>query len=136
MLQSMKEWSYKLNHNIYFIGITMVILNIGSRYVIQDLSKVQNKILSSWLFKKISLFAMFFVATKNVVISFLLMTGYVLLVNVLFNDQSQFCVLPQSFKDMDLDNDGKLSAAELKIAYEKQLQLEKEQSQQKKNKSQ
>ena len=132
MLQSVKEWSHTLNHNIYFVGITMVILNIGSRYVIQDLSKVQNKILSSWIFKKISLFAMFFVATKNVIISFLLMTGYVLLINVLFNDKSQFCVLPQSFKEMDLDNDGILSAAELKIAYEKQLQLETEQSRNKK----
>ena len=115
-----------MNHNIYFIGITMVILNIGSRYVVQDLSKVQNKVLSSWLFKKITLFAMFFVATKNVLISFLLATAYVFFINMLFNGNSQFCILPQSFKDMDLNNDGKLSATELKIAYEKQLKIEQE----------
>ena len=132
MFESLQHWSHKLNHNIYFIGITMVILNIGSRYVVQDLSQGQNKVLSSWIFKKISLFAMFFVATKNVIVSFLLMMGYVLFINMMFNGQSNFCILPRKFKEMDLNNDGKLSAAELKVAYEKQLK--KEQIQQKQQK--
>ncbi len=126
MFESLQLFSHKLNNNVYFIGITMVILNIGSRYVIQDLSKGQNKVLSSWIFKKISLFAMFFVATKNVIVSFLLMMGYVVLINMMFNGQSNFCILPRKFKEMDLNNDGKLSAAELKIAYETQLKKEQE----------
>ena len=46
--------------------------------------------------------------------------GFVILADYAFNEDSRFCVLPQSFKDLkhaiDTDGDGKISAEELKNA--------------------
>ena len=45
---------------------------------------------------------------------------FVVLADYLFNEDSRFCILPQSFKDLkksiDLDGDGKISEEELQKA--------------------
>jgi hypothetical protein len=87
-----------LNSNRVFIGVTMMIMNIGSRYVIADLTEVHQKIMSSPLFKQIILFCMFFVATRDIMTSLILTFAFVVIMHGLLNEKRKFNLLPNKYK--------------------------------------
>ena len=60
------------NKNLYFIGLMMILLNIGSKYIVKDLSKIHNRFLESPFMRAISLFVVVFIATRNVKVSIIL----------------------------------------------------------------
>ncbi len=84
-----------LNQNKILWGISMLLLNIGSRYVIADLGKSHEYILSSQIVKKTVVFSMFFVATRDLLTSFLLTISYILVIDGILHDQRPFCLLPK-----------------------------------------
>ena len=112
-----------LNKNLYFIGLMMVLLNIGSKFIVKDLSKIHNRFLESPFMRSVSLFVVVFIATRNIKVSIILASILWICINILFNFNSKFCILPKYLKKYDLDNDNKLSPEEIKKAY---LQLKKE----------
>ena len=85
-----------LNNNRVLWGVSMLLLNFGSRYVIGDLGKSHEIILSSEIFKKIIIFSMFFVATRDVLTSFLLTIAYILIIDGILHEKRKFCLLPKS----------------------------------------
>ena len=87
-----------LNNNRILWGVTMLLLNMGSRYVVADLGKFHEAILSNEYFKKIIVFSMFFVATRDVLTAFLLSILYVLLIDGILHEKRKFCIVPSQFK--------------------------------------
>ena len=65
----------------------------------------------------------------------MVLLGFVILADYAFNEDSRFCVLPQSFKDLkhaiDTDGDGKISAEELKNALDVLSKSKKQKEKQK-----
>ena len=106
-----------LNKNKYFTGIMMVLLNIGARHVSLDLSKAQNAFLSSVWMRRVLVFTIIFIATRDIKVSALL-TLFIVFITGLLNGKSKYCILPQSFKELDLNGDGEISPDEIKTAYE------------------
>ena len=92
----------------------MILINIGSKYINSELTFLQNKILGTEIMKKITLFSVIFIATRNVKCSFILTLLYFIIVNNAFNSKSKLCVLPKHLKKLDLNNDNKISEEELK----------------------
>jgi hypothetical protein len=88
-----------LNNNKLVWGVTMLLLNVGSRFVVGDLGKFHELVLSNEYVKKIIVFSMFFVATRDIIASFLLTVLYVVIVDGLLHEKRKFCILPSSFKD-------------------------------------
>jgi hypothetical protein len=88
-----------LNNNKLIWGATMLLLNIGSRFVVGDLGKFHELVLSNEYVKKIIVFSMFFVATRDIIASFLLTVLYVVIVDGLLHEKRKFCILPSSFKN-------------------------------------
>lgn len=101
------------NNNKLLWGVSMLLLNLGSRHVAADLGRFHERVLASELAKKVILFAMFFVATRDVLTSFILCVVYVLVVDGLFHERRKFSVV----KDMVPDR-GNVSEAEYKRAKE------------------
>lgn len=89
-----------MNNDKIFWGITMILLNIGSKYVVADMGKIQEKLLSSIMFKKVITFSMFFVATRDIVVSALLTLSYILYMDVLLNDQSKYTLFQSMSRNM------------------------------------
>ena len=58
-----------VNNNPYLIGIMMLLLNLGGRFLALEISKDQEKFLSQPMVRRFFLFAVIFVATRNVVIA-------------------------------------------------------------------
>lgn len=125
------------NNSKVAAGISMLLLNCGSRYIVGDLGKFHQDVLSNEYVKKIILFAMFFVGTRDILIAFLLTVLYIFVVDGLFNEKKKYCIIPNKYKKKYLqqqvliDNTQYLQAKEIINNYEKQKQVLEEEQQQK-----
>ena len=108
---------YSINSNKYFYGILMILLNIGSRYIEIEFSKSQKKFLSSKMLRRVLIFTICFIATRDIIASLILTASFIIIVLNLFHDESQYCILPKSFRDLDLNKDGEISPDEIEKAY-------------------
>jgi hypothetical protein len=88
-----------LNSSKIFIGIAMIVFNIGSKYLVIDVSKNQEQFFKNSIIRRITIFCIFFVATKDVLISLSLTAVFVILAQGLFHNNSKFYVLKKSFYD-------------------------------------
>jgi hypothetical protein len=88
-----------INSNPYFIGIMMLLLNLGGRFLALEISKDQEKFLSQPLVRRFFLFAVLFVATRNILVAAALAFVVILLLGYLFNENSELCLWkPCSFE--------------------------------------
>lgn len=81
-----------VNSNPYFIGLMMLLLNLGGRFLSLEISKDQEKVLSLPLVRRFFLFAILFVATRNIVIAAGLTVLVILCLGYLFNENSELCL--------------------------------------------
>ena len=81
-----------VNANPYFIGLMMLLLNLGGRFLALEISKEQEKFLSQPAVRRFFLFAILFVATRNVVIAGGLAIIVILIIGYLFNENSDLCL--------------------------------------------
>ena len=93
-----------LNGNKIVWGLSMIILNMGSKYVIGDLGKTHELLMKNELFKKIILLAMFFVATRDVIVSFLLTILYVIVVDGILHEKRNFAIIKPAPVDTQGEN--------------------------------
>jgi len=77
-LEDIQNTSDILNENKYFIGLMMIMVNIGSRFIIEELNDEQRKLINNPYFRRIVIFSVIFMATRDIVIS-LIITGFIVL---------------------------------------------------------
>jgi lysylphosphatidylglycerol synthetase-like protein (DUF2156 family) len=80
------------NSNPYFIGIMMLILNLGGRFLILEVTKGQEQFFQNPWVRRLLIFIVLFVATRNIISAFWLTIIVVLLLGYLFNENSALCV--------------------------------------------
>jgi len=81
------------NTNLYFVGIMMLVLNLGGRFLAMEITKDQEQFFQNPWVRRFLIFVVLFVATRNLVISFWLTVIVVLVLGYLFNENSPFCIL-------------------------------------------
>ena len=81
-----------INTNPYFIGLMMLLLNLGGRFLALEISKEQEKFLSQPFVRRFFLIAVLFVATRNIVIALALGLVVILVLGYLFNENSDLCL--------------------------------------------
>lgn len=84
-----------LNNSKLFSAFIMVMMNLGSKYISIDMCNFHEKILSSFIVRKIAIFAIFWMATKDIVLSLVLTVAFSFVVSGLFNDKSILCIIPK-----------------------------------------
>ena len=106
-----------LNSSTYFIGFMMILLNIGSKYFMQEIGTSIDYIFSNKLLRRLLVFTVFFVATRDVKNSLIMTFIFVIVVMELFNEKSKNCILPDKFISLlDTNKDGKISKSEIENA--------------------
>lgn len=113
--------SYDLNsldNNKLLAGISIVMLNIGSRYLVLDLSENTKELLQLSIIRRITLFCIFYLGTRSFKMSILLTAGFVIISAGLFNEKSKYCVLPQTEKQKKNVQQKNVSIEEYKKALE------------------
>jgi hypothetical protein len=75
-------------------GLAALCANIGSRYVIQDITQAQERVLSHAIFKRFVVFCMIFIATRDVLLSVAITTLAWILLGHILNENSGYCIAP------------------------------------------
>lgn len=96
-----------------FLGVLIILMNIGSKYVAQDVPPAINLFLQHWALKAIILFSILFVSLRDLEISLVLTLVTIILFRHLFHPESPFCVLPAHYINLDQNQDGQISPEEL-----------------------
>jgi hypothetical protein len=117
LLDKLGVFAGELSKSNLFLGMIMILINIGSRYVDFKLADSHHWFLSSDWLKYILIFAVVFSATRDISIAVVVTLAFVVIVMHLFNNKSKYCILPKSFLEIDTNKDGELSPQEIKAAY-------------------
>ena len=108
-----------INQNKFIIALSLLLLNIGSKYINLNLTKGQELLVKS-ISREILIFAISFMATRDLIVSLIVSLVFTLLVRYLFNENSNYCILPKNFKNLipilDTNNDNIISEDEVNKA--------------------
>lgn len=83
-----------MNTNPYFIGMFMLLLNLGGRFLSLELTKKQEAFLQAQWVRPLIFFTVIFMATRNVVAAFWLTVMFFFVIWVVANENSPFCMIP------------------------------------------
>jgi hypothetical protein len=110
-----------LGTNKLLIGVFMIFMNIGSRYIELKLTKGQEMILKN-IAREVLIFTIAFIHTKDLIISFIITGVFIILANFIFNEKSKYSILPEKYKKLasliDTNNDNVISENEINKAYD------------------
>ena len=101
------------NGNKYLAGITLLMLNLGSKYLIVDISKSTENLLKLTIIRRFTIFSIFFIATRNIVTSLTLTGVFIIFSNGLFNEKSKFYILPEALKEEKITKEEYFKAIEI-----------------------
>lgn len=106
-----------LNDSKFFAGIVMILLNIGSKFITMRFSKSQEAYLKLVLSRQLLIFSIAWMGTRDIYMALTITAVFVVLADFVLNEESSFCVLPDSFKDfykaLDTNEDGILTDDEI-----------------------
>lgn len=83
-----------LNTNPYFIGTLMLLLNLGGRFLSMELTQKQEEFLQQRWLRPLIFFTVIFVATRNLAVAFWMTLALFMVLWVLANESSPFCLIP------------------------------------------
>ena len=105
-----------INESKFFIGLSMILLNIGSKYVDFKFTKTQEQLLRNGIAREILIFTIVFMGTRDILYAILLTAAFIILSEHVFNEKSKYCLVPNRMKEltalMDVDKDGFVSPEE------------------------
>ena len=84
MIDNIKESFSCINENKYIIGLTMIMLNIGARFIIDELDDDLRKLITNTYVRRVVIFCSFFMATKDLFTAITLTIVFVILINEVF----------------------------------------------------
>ena len=68
-----------LNNHKLFLGVMLILVNVGSRHFIDELSEDPKVYQRNLLLRRIAIFAVCFVGTRDLVYSLLLTAGFIII---------------------------------------------------------
>ena len=84
----LKYMGDSINENKYCIGIAMILLNIGARFIIDELGDDLRKFVSNPYIRRFFIFCSFFIATKDIFKSITLTIFFVIIITEFCGNES------------------------------------------------
>jgi len=81
-----------INTNPYFIGLMMIMLNLGGRFLGLEITPQQERFFQHPYVRRFLIFVVLFVATRNIWIAFWMTIVIVLCIGYLLNERSALCI--------------------------------------------
>ena len=107
----------KLNNSKYFIGVMMILLNIGSKYLFDEFGELHNLLLTKKTIRRLMIFVIVFIAIRDVKVSIIITFLFIVIVLELCNEKSKYCIIPNTLNKIDTNNDGRIDSKEIKDAF-------------------
>ena len=120
LMKSLNDRVSLMNNSKIFAGIMIIILNISSKFVTIRLSKTMESYLKYTFSRNILIFAICWMGTRDIYISFFMTIIFILFVDYFLNEQSMLCCMPDKFtkyhielmETMDVSREDYLNAKE------------------------
>ena len=93
VLVANKGYLSVINESKMLVGVAMILLNIGSKYVDFKFTKAQEQLLRNGIAREILIFAIVFMGTRDIVYSLLLTAAFIILSEFAFNEKSEYCLV-------------------------------------------
>ena len=94
MINSLNILAFNINTSKYMAGLMMILMNLGGRYISAEISDFQEEFFESPYVRRIFIFVVCFIATRDVKVSLILTLIFIILVSGIFNENSKYCILP------------------------------------------
>ena len=82
-----------INQNKYFIGFMMIILTIGGRFIIGELSPSQKKLIDNKVLRRLFIFCSFFMATRDIRMALIITLVFIFVFSHLLDTKSNYCII-------------------------------------------
>ena len=92
-----------LNDSKLFAGLMIITLNVASKFVTIKLSKTMESYLKYTFSKQILVFVIAWMGSRNIYIAVIITVIFIICMDYLFNEDSQFCCLPYTFTKYHID---------------------------------
>jgi hypothetical protein len=79
----------QLSENKIFIGLIMVIVNLGARFIIDELSDEHREIIKSPYFRKFIIFCSVFMATRDIIVAIIVTGVFTILMNEILKTEKE-----------------------------------------------
>ena len=113
---SMNDFFNNINTNKYFLGLMMIFMNLGSRFIELNLTKGQEMIFKN-VAREVLIFTIAFMGSRDIFIALVITAVFIILSNFVFNENCKYNILPEKYKKvvnaMDFNEDGKVSQDEI-----------------------
>lgn len=81
-----------INSNPYFIGVMMLLLNLGGRFLSLEVTKGQEQFLSNPTIRRFLLFVVLFVGTRNILVAAGMTIIIIIILGYLLNENSDLFI--------------------------------------------
>lgn len=81
-----------INSNPYFIGVMMLLLNLGGRFLSLEVTKGQEQFLSNPTIRRFLLFVVLFVGTRNILVATGMTVIIIIILGYLLNENSDLFI--------------------------------------------
>jgi hypothetical protein len=95
--QTIHENIQILNNSKIFAGIIIIVLNIAGKFVNFKLSKSIESYLTHTFSRNILVFCIVWMGSREIYVALFITLVFVFVMDVLFNENSKYCVLPETF---------------------------------------
>ena len=107
-----------LSGNKYMLGLMILLINLGARYIGNEVSEFMHKVLNHKFARRFLIFLVLWMGTRDLVVAGVITIGFVLLISTVFNENSRFCILPISDNKSPITKEEYLLARELVSKYD------------------
>ena len=90
VLQKLQLLVGLLNNSTLFAGVMLLLLNVGSRFIVHELSHDDKEYSQYLILRRLAIFAVCFVGTKDFITSLILTAAFVILSAGLFRGKGPF----------------------------------------------
>ena len=83
-----------LSGNKYMLGLMILLINLGARYIGNEVGDFMHKVLNHKFARRFLIFLVLWMGTRDLVVASVITIGFIGLVNTIFNENSSLCILP------------------------------------------
>jgi hypothetical protein len=93
-----------LNNNKLFLGIMLIVLNIGSRHLVDEFSTSEEEYSRNLVLRRIAVFAVCFVGTRDIIISLILTAAFIIIATGVSRRSREGMANKEKKKPMEAEN--------------------------------
>jgi len=78
-----------MNENKFFVGLMVVVVAVGGRFIIEELNDAQKEIIHNTWVRRLFVFGVCFMATRDICISLIITMIFIIIVSEFANNQER-----------------------------------------------